>query len=127
MAKTAAIVLTPSTAAAQQVVTAVCTATNGDTDSYVIAVRPYCYPTGLTPAAGCASAVSSVPVNLTSANGLAVLGSNGTATVSFNPVVFVPQGSSAANQTWVVGCDLYWATGEVTTSSTANLTVTHQP
>ena len=127
MAKSAAIELPVATVAAQQPFKVVCTATNGDTDAYVIACKPHCYPNGGTAASANAAYPGTAPVKLTSANGLAVAGSNGTADISWDAVIFVPQGSDAANQTWVVGATLTWSTGEVTVASTHNVTVTHQP
>ena len=127
MAKTASAAVLPTTVAAQAAATVTVTATNNDSDAYITAVRPKCYPTGLSMAAGCACAIGNSPTSLTSGSGLLVAGSGGTNTVAFGVNVFVPQGASAANQTWVVGADLYWSTGEVTAASTANLTVTHMP
>lgn len=127
MAKSAAIELPVATVQAQHPFKVVLTCTNGDTDAYVTYVRPLLYPTGLSPSNGNAASAGKVQPSLTSSNGLFVAGSNGTADLSWDAVVFVPQGSAAADQTWVVGATVYWSTGETTASSTHNVTVQHQP
>ena len=126
MAKSAEVALVSSTAAAQQKATAVCTITNGDTDAYVTQVVPRCYPNGGAASNANACSPGTVIPSLTSSNGLFVAGS-GTADVSWDAVVFVPQGSSAADQDWDVDAVIYWSTGEVTVATAATLTVSHEP
>jgi hypothetical protein len=126
MAKSAAITLPDSTIAAQAAFKVICTATNGDTDAYVVACQPIIYPSGQANGSNAASA-GSVMASLTSSNGLAVTGSGGTAVLSWDAVVFVPQGSGAADQDWEVGAFLTWSTGEVTAATHAHVTVSHQP
>ena len=126
MAKSATISLSPSTVAAQSAACrASCTITNGDSDAYVTAINPLCYVSAPADATACSPGSWDPPRSPTS--GLLVTGSGGTQVVMWQPAVFVPIGANASNQTWVIGAEIYWSTGEITRASTANLTVTHQP